>query len=167
MSDSLTRALRDQGGLLAELAEEIVAVRPSASGPAQLAASGPRASGHEHEYELLLELILAGSRLHYAATKVEPDVALLLGDQLYALGLRRLAVLGDLEAVAELGDVISLVARAQAGGDADLADAVWRAGAAAIGWGARACHEHAKALARRGDPSAREALLRAAAGPRS
>ena len=82
-------------------------------GPAQLAAAGPRAAGHEREYELLLEMILEGSRLHYGEpaggpTTDDPDLALLLGDQLYALGLSRLAALGDLDAVAELADVISL-----------------------------------------------------------
>ena len=65
------------------------------------------------------------------------DLALLLGDQLYALGLSRLAALGDLDAVAELADVISLIAQAHADADAELAEAVWEAGAVAIGWGPR------------------------------
>ena len=103
-------------------------------GPAQLAAAGPRAAGHEAEYELLLEMILEGSRLHYGAPRVirddDRDLALLLGDQLYALGLSRLAALGDLEAVAELADLISLLAQAQAeSANDDLAEAIWRAGA--------------------------------------
>jgi len=41
---------------------------------------------------------------------------LLAGDHLYALGLARLAALGDLDAVAELADVISLSAQAHASG---------------------------------------------------
>ena len=41
----------------------------------------------------------------------DPDLALLAGDRLYALGLERLAALGDLEAVAELADVIALARR--------------------------------------------------------
>ena len=53
----------------------------------------------------------------------DPDLALLAGDRLYALGLARLAELGDLEAVAELADVISLAAQAQAEGDAERAAA--------------------------------------------
>ena len=84
-------------------------------GPAQIAATGPRAPGREHEYELLLEMILEGYRLHYGqplvVTTGDEDLALLLGDQLYALGLSRLAALGDLDAVAELADVISLPPR--------------------------------------------------------
>jgi hypothetical protein len=93
----------------------------------------------------------------------DADLALLLGDQLYALGLARLAGLGDLDAVAELADVISLVAQAQAAGNPALAGAVWEAGAAAVGWGPGAGHHGAKALARAGHPDAFEALRAAAA----
>ena len=110
-------------------------------------------------------MILEGSRLHYGAPRVvrtdDPDLALLLGDQLYALGLARLAALGDLDAVAELADVISLVAQAHAASDRTLADAVWEAGAVAIGWGSSDAHAAAKALARAGDR--RAARCRAAA----
>lgn len=131
----------------------------------RLAASGPRAAGREAEYELLLEMILEGSRLHYGGPRVvnaaDPDLALLLGDQLYALGLSRLAALGDLEAVTELGDLISLVAQAQLHEDQDLARAVWRAGAAAIGWGGSEMLEEAKQRARAGDPAGASALDRA------
>ncbi|HEU0317329.1 MAG TPA: hypothetical protein VFR49_08365, partial [Solirubrobacteraceae bacterium] len=59
-------------------------------GPAQVAATGPRSRGREREYELLVEMILEGYRLHYEEPVVvcpeDPDLALLLGDQLYALG---------------------------------------------------------------------------------
>jgi hypothetical protein len=113
----------------------------------------------------MLEMILEGSRLHYAAPRFvradDPDLALLLGDQLYALGLARLAALGDLEAVAELADVISLVAQAHAASDAELADAIWQAGASAIGWGPGNGYAHAKSLAREQDPGAENALRRA------
>ena len=136
-------------------------VPPSSAPPGRV----PRA--HEREYELLLEMILEGSRLHYGEPRVlrcdDPDLALLLGDQLYAMGLARLAELGDLEAVAELADLISLIAQAQADGHEELAAAVWQAGAAAIGWGASPEHEAAKALARAGAAEAAAALRRAAA----
>jgi hypothetical protein len=69
-----------------------------------------------------------------------------------------LAALGDLEAVAELADVISLVAQAQAAADPRLADAVWQAGANAIGWGVTPAYVMAKALAREQNPKALEAL---------
>ncbi len=44
----------------------------------------------------------------------DDDLALLAGDYLYARGLERLAALGDLEAVRELSDLISLVAQLHA-----------------------------------------------------
>lgn len=163
MSRALVAALREQGGALAELAAEGAA---EVSAPAHLGAAGPRAAGARHEYALLLEMILEGSRLHYGTPRVvrteDRDLALLLGDQLYALGLSRLAVLGDLDATAELADVISLVAQAHGSQDPLLADAVWEAGAVAVGWGATEELRDAKALARAGDPSA-AAALRAAA----
>jgi len=165
MSEAFVAELRRQGGPLAELAGASPA--PSSQpGPPQLAAAGPRAAGREQDYELLLEMIYEGSRLHYGEPRVvrptDPDLALLLGDQLYALGLSRLAELGDLDAVAELADLISLVAQARAAGDEDLSDAVWEAGAVAIGWGCTAGLTAAKAAARAHDPNA-AAQLRAAA----
>jgi hypothetical protein len=145
------------------IAPGIAAPGGARPGPPQIAAAGPRAAGREAEYELLLEMICEGSLLHYGTPRVvvteDPDLALLIGDQLYALGLSRLAELGDLAAVAELADVISLVAQAQADGDRALADAVWAAGAAAVGWGPSEEHGAAKGLARAGDPGARAALL--------
>jgi hypothetical protein len=163
----VVEALRAQGGILAD------SVRPPANGGAldgdlaRLAAQGPRATGQETEYQLLLELIIEGSRLHYGSPRVvqtdDPDLALLLGDQLYALGLARLAALGDLEAVSELADVISLVAEAHAAADPELAEAIWRAGASAIGWGGGEDYALAKALARGQDAGALEALRRVTA----
>jgi hypothetical protein len=101
--------------------------------------------------------------LHYGSPRLvrpdDPDLALLLGDQLYALGLSRLAQLGDLDAVAELADLISLLAQARAAEDPELAAAVWNAGAAAIGWGGSPEHDAAKALARAGDGAARDAFI--------
>jgi hypothetical protein len=168
---ALRDALRAEGGTVAG-----VLVEPNPStlgdlpGPAQLAAAGPRTRGHEREYELLLEMILEGYRLHYDQPLVvqpgDPDLALLLGDQLYALGLARLAALGDLDAVAELADVISLVAQAHSAGDGDLAPAVWEAGAVAVGWGASDEHRRAKERARAHDPQASGALRTAAAHAR-
>jgi hypothetical protein len=164
---ALRAALLEQGGALAEATERSRDGASAAAGPPQTAAAGPRASGREDEYELLLEMIREGSHLHYGPQRVvrtdDPDLALLLGDQLYALGLARLAALGDLDAVAELADAISLVAQAHASSDPELADAVWDAGAVAIGWGGSDEHAAAKELARRGDPRAARALREAAA----
>jgi hypothetical protein len=170
---ALADALRARGGTLAaslRSTEASGADHPGDDepGPAQLGARGPRARGHEREYELLLEMILEGSRLHYGEPRVlcceDPDLALLLGDQLYAMGLARLAELGDLEAVVELADLISLVAQAQAQADdhRELTAAVWRAGAVAIGWGSSPEHAAAKDLARAGETEAVAALNRVA-----
>jgi hypothetical protein len=171
---ALRAALREQGGAVAaalvpgvDLPGGDFAGDP---GPPQIAAAGPRAAGLEREYELLLEMIREGALLHYGTPRVvcpeDPDLALLLGDQLYALGLSRLAALGDLDATAQLADVISLVAQCHAARDPALADAVWQAGAAAIGWGTSAELEAAKALARAQDAGAAAALARAAAAVR-
>ena len=139
---------------------------PPGTGAPQLAARGPRTATEPDEYELLLEMILEGSLLHYGHPRVvitdDRDLALLLGDQLYALGLARLAELGDLDPVRELADLISLLSQAELAGDVPLARAIWEAGATAIGWGANAEHEAAKELARAGDSAAVDALLQSA-----
>lgn len=165
-AEALLETLRAHGGTVAELIDDARVRSDGESGPPQLAAAGPRTAGRGAEYELLVEMILEGARLHYGPQRIvrteDPDLALLVGDQLYALGLARLAALGDLEAVSELADVISLVAQAQAASDPELADAVWEAGAVAVGWGASEQHLAAKRLARAGDPRAPDALRAAA-----
>jgi hypothetical protein len=171
--------LLSEGGLMASLVDgtalegsaDGLADSPSASspihGPAQLAASGPRVDGDSAEYELLLEAIYEGYLLHYHAPRVvrspEDDLGLLAGDRLYALGLARLVKLGDIEGVAELADVITLSALAHGADQPELAEAIWTAGARAVGWGANPQHEHAKALVRAGSPEALEALRALAA----
>ena len=55
-----------------------------------------------------------------------------------------LPALGDLDAVAELADVIALCAQAHAEGDPARADAVWNAGAAAVAGGPAPDHQAAK-----------------------
>jgi hypothetical protein len=141
MIETLVEALRAEGGTLAELVAEPSAGPPDGSGPPQLAASGPRVAGRADEYELLLEMIFEGSLLHYGSGRVvhtnDPDLALLLGDQLYALGLARLAGLGDLEAVDALARVISRLAQAHAEGDDASSEEIWAEGARAVGWGRR------------------------------
>ena len=54
---------------------------------------------------------------------MDDDLRLLAGDALYALGLSRLAQTGDLDAVAELADLISDCARAHAEGRPEQAEA--------------------------------------------
>jgi len=162
----LTEQLRAEGGPVAGA----LAARPGpwVEGPGARAAAGPRTAARASEYELLIEAIYEGYLLHYGHSRLvneaeaEADLRLLAGDRLYALGLDRLVALGDVEAVAELADVISLCALAHASGDADLARAAWEAGAVAVGWGPTPAHRAAKAAARAGRPGAAGALRAAA-----
>jgi hypothetical protein len=119
----------------------------------------------------VVESVREGYLLHYARGRVvaaaDPDLALLAGDYLYALGLERLAALGDLAAVRELSDLISLAAQIHDGSRTPAsaardADALWLACAAAIGAGASTAHEEAKAQLRGESAGAAEALWAAA-----
>jgi hypothetical protein len=165
--------LLDEGGLIASLVDPVADIGDSDSdgidSPAQLAASGPRVEGRREEYELLVEAIYEGYLLHYGTPRVahtpEADIGLLAGDRLYALGLARLVALGDIAAVAELADTITLSALAQGAGGPELADAVWAAGARAIGWGSSDSHMRAKDLAFVGDSDAIEAMRTSAVAP--
>jgi hypothetical protein len=156
-------ALLAEGGLLADALGPAPA-EDGALGAA--AAAGPRSTGHEADVAFVIEAIREGELLHYGVPRlfpaIEPDLALLAGDRLYALGLARLAQLGDVQAVSELADVIALCAQARAEQRPELADAVWQAGVAAVGWGASDAVTAAKAAARAGDPGAAEALTAAA-----
>jgi hypothetical protein len=154
--------LDEQGGLIASLLVGDGGAR-AGSGAARRAARGPRASADPGEYELLMEAIYEGYLLHYGVPRIldgslERDLALLAGDQLYALGLARLVQLGDLPAVGELADVITLCALAHGDSSPALADAVWEAGARAIGWGSGPEHARAKELARAGSAEALAAM---------
>jgi hypothetical protein len=68
----------------------------------------------------VMEAVYEGFLMHYGEPRafagLDPDLRLLAGDALYALGLEKLARAGDLEAVTELSDLISACARAQAEG---------------------------------------------------
>jgi hypothetical protein len=178
--DALARLralLRDEGGLIATLVEP----DPTASAtdapdarnghgasPGAIAARGPRAAGRRDQYELLVEAIYEGYLLHYGAPRVvrvpDADLKLLAGDRLYAIGLARLVELGDTLAVAELADTITLSALAQGAGQSKLADAVWVAGARAVGYGSSAEHDRAKDLVLAGAPNAIEAMRTSALG---
>jgi hypothetical protein len=88
------------------------------------------------ERTFVLEAVYEGYLMHYGEARLfagmEADLRLLAGDSLYALGLARLADAGDLEAVSELSDLISLSARAQADGRPDRAEALWEASEQAL-----------------------------------
>ena len=84
----------------------------------------------------VLEAVREGYLLHYheprAFAGMDPDLRLLAGDSLYALGLARLAEAGDLEAVAVLADLISACAQAESEGRRDGVPELWQASAKAL-----------------------------------
>jgi hypothetical protein len=135
-----------------------------------LAGAGPRAAEAPDEYTLLVEAIREGYLLHYETPRLieraDPDLRLLAGDYLYALGLERLAARGDLEAVRELADLISLSAQihAESGDASSLAGALWLAATVAVATGAPPEHERAKEAVQEGRPEAASLLLESAAG---
>jgi hypothetical protein len=139
-----------------------------------LAAASPRTRGARGDYAVLVEAIREGYLLHYGTPRVvvgaDDDLALLAGDYLYALGLKRLATLGDLEAVRELSDLISLAAQLHARGEGDggggggdrpefTGGALWLAAVIAVAAGPSDAHEQAKAALRAEHPNAAAALL--------
>ncbi|HEY5054285.1 MAG TPA: hypothetical protein VII45_12840, partial [Solirubrobacterales bacterium] len=104
-----------------------------------------------------VESVREGYLLHYGEPRLlaghDADLALLAGDYLYALGIRRLAALGDTSAVGELADLISLSAQLHAEGRAAAAPELWRTAAIAVGNGADETHETAKRILREGSPN--------------
>ena len=117
------------------------------------------------EQALGLETIYEGYLVHYGRSRLfapgNRDTALLLGDYLYAHGLVHVAAMGDVGAVADLSELISLCAQARADGrDGD--GAAWAATAAALGVGGLDLAR--SALRERGDSSLLDAAARAAAG---
>ena len=131
--------------LAAQLREERTPISPHVVEPREepgfglLAAAGPRAAAARGEYALVVESVREGYLLHYGEPRLlaghDPDLALLAGDYLYALGIERLAALGDAEAVRELADLISRCAQLHAEGREEEAPEIWRASAAAVGGG--------------------------------
>jgi hypothetical protein len=112
-----------------------------------------------------LETVYEGYLVHYGRSRLfaqrDPDTSLLLGDYLYAHGLVRVAATGNVTAVADLAELISLCAQARAEGrNGD--GAAWAATAARLGEGGL---ERARDDLRvRQDTRALDAGSRAAAG---
>jgi len=113
-----------------------------------------------------LETIYEGYLAHYGTPRLfapaDADVALLLGDYLYAHGLVRIAAFGETDAVADLSELISLCSQLRAE-NADGDGPLWAASAALLGTGPR-LDEPRVALRLRGDPAPLEAAAREVAG---
>lgn len=77
----------------------------------------------------VVEAVREGYLLHYEEPRLlaghDPDLALLAGDYLYALGIERLAASGDIAAILVLADLISDCAQLHTEGRGDEAPAVW------------------------------------------
>ena len=93
----------------------------------------------------VFESVYEAFQLHYGTPRafdgMDDELRLLAGDAIYALALERLADAGDLGAIGELADLISLSAVAQAEGRHGLVRALWEASVDALadgGSGARA-----------------------------
>jgi len=87
-------------------------------------------------FALGVETIYEGYLLHYGRPRLfappDGDVAILLGDYLYAHGLVRIAASGELDAVAALAELISTCAALRAEGEIGDGDA-WVACARRLG----------------------------------
>jgi hypothetical protein len=118
--------------LAAQLRSEDTPISPHVVDPEEPPQLGELAGGGEHG--LVVEAVREGYLLHYEQPRLlaghDPDLALLAGDYLYALGLDRLATLGDTGAVVILSDLISDCARLQAEGRPDQITDLWHAAAA-------------------------------------
>jgi hypothetical protein len=119
----------------------------------------------DERFRLGLETIYEGYLVHYGTSRLfaplDADTALLLGDYLYAHGLVRIADVGDVDAVGDLSELISLTSQLRAE-DAAGDGALWAATAALLGSGR--LDEARGALRVRGDASALDAAARSAAG---
>lgn len=128
--------------LATQLREEDTPISPHVIDPAAaptlgtLVAAGPRTAAAPAEYALVIEAVYEGYLLHYGESRLlsghDPDLALLAGDYLYALGLARLAALADEPAVSVLSDLISRCAQLHAEGDSGSIPGLWEAAARKI-----------------------------------
>lgn len=128
--------------LAAQLRREDTPISPHVVDPTEgpelglLVAAGPRAAAAPAEYALVVEAVREGYLLHYGESRLlaghDADLALLAGDYLYALGIERLAVLGDTTAVHTLADLISTSAQLHAESREDQVPAAWTKAVQAI-----------------------------------
>jgi hypothetical protein len=89
----------------------------------------PPPAGETDQYALVIEAVREGYLLHYGESRLlvghDSDLGLLAGDYLYALGLDRLAALGDTDAVAVLSELISRCAQLHAEGRGGEVPPLW------------------------------------------
>lgn len=127
-----------------------------------LAAAGPRTRGRGDEYAFVVEAVREGYLCHYGSSRIltEPDedLALLAGDLFYAIGIRGLSDLDDLESTGILSDLIRVAAELQAAARPDLAEQLWLAQSVALACGKSDLQTRLTAALEAGDEGAPGAL---------
>lgn len=131
------------GSLAEQLRAEDTPISPRVVEPGEAAdlasrvAAGSRAASNPDEYALVVESVREGYLLHYGEPRIlaghDPDLGLLAGDYLYALGIERLAQLGDAEAVAVLAELIGRCAQVHTEGREAEVPELWDRAVAAVG----------------------------------
>ncbi len=124
-----------QGGLLESA---LVGGEPQSSPLGELVGAGELGL-REPVRAVVFELVREGYLCHYGVPRLvesdDADLALLLGDLLYAVGLRELAALGDPGPVELLASLIALSAEMEAAGLGNSTAGLWLARAVALGTG--------------------------------
>ena len=118
-------------------------------------------------FAIAVETIYEGYLVHYGRPRLfapgDRDTVLLLGDYLYAQGLVRLSAAGSVEAVADMGELISLCAQLRAESSPDDGPP-WAASVALLGQGVlKETEDGAELLARARDAAGDEAVERSLA----
>ena len=146
----LAAELREEGPVIAAHVAE-PRVEPALG---LLAAAGPRCARRPGAYAAVVELVREGYLCHYGEPRLlaqlDPDLRLLAGDHLYARGIERLARLGDLLAVNELSDLISVAAQLDAAPEPapGAGEVAWLAATVTIAAGADPDFDAAKGVLR-------------------
>ena len=168
VSGETLERLRDLVGADGEALAPALARSPGEDVLAPLVRSAGAGRDDPGEYALVIESVLEGYLLHFGRPRLldtdDADLRLLAGDYMYALGLSRLARLGDLAAVRALADLITLSARHHAAGepDSDLLAGLWVSSALAVATGPDAEHRRVLAALRAGEVTGASLLDEAA-----
>lgn len=113
---------------LRRLGEQLAAERTPISG--HVTEAPPSSLELPEDLALVVEAVREGYLLHYGDSRLlaghDDDLALLAGDYLYALGIERLAKLGDTRAVGVLAELIGACAQLHAEGREQEAPGRWR-----------------------------------------
>ncbi len=117
--------------LASQLREENTPISPYVIDPSE-----DQAFAAPGEYAFVVEAVREGYLLHYDEPRLlaghDRDLALLAGDYLYALGIERLASLGDTRAVRLLADLISCCGQFHTEGREDEVPELWQTTVQAI-----------------------------------